>query len=71
MAENPNAAEIGYAEALAELDQILRQLDSADVDVDQLADQVARGNLLIRVCRERIEAARLQIQDLTGNELSE
>ena len=70
MAEDPNAAHIGYAEALAELDQILRQLDSADVDVDQLADQVARGNLLIGVCRERIEAARLQIQDLTGNEIT-
>lgn len=70
MAENHDTAQIGYAEALAELDQILRELDSADVDVDRLAERVTRANLLIRACRERIEAARLQIQDLTGTELT-
>ena len=31
-----------YAEALAELDTILDELESADVDVDRLADRVRR-----------------------------
>jgi exodeoxyribonuclease VII small subunit len=70
MTDSTDAPQIGYAAALTELDQILRELDMADVDVDQLADRVARANLLIRVCRDRIEAARLQIQDLTGTELA-
>ena len=70
MAENPDNAPVGYAEALAELDQILRELDSADVDVDRLAERVSRANLLILACRERIETARLQILDLTGTELT-
>jgi exodeoxyribonuclease VII small subunit len=61
-------AGIGYADALAELDAILKELDSSDVDVDQLADKVARAHLLIRVCRQRISAATLQIKNLTDHE---
>ena len=35
--------EVGYAEALDELDGILRELEGSDVDVDRLADRVARA----------------------------
>ena len=35
--------ELGYATALAELEQILSELEASDVDVDQLADRVARA----------------------------
>jgi exodeoxyribonuclease VII small subunit len=66
--EDQTLATLGYAEALTELDAILRDLDSSDVDVDQLADKVARAHLLIRVCRQRISAAALQIKDLTDQE---
>jgi exodeoxyribonuclease VII small subunit len=59
---------IGYADALAELDKILRELESSDVDVDQLADRVARANALIQVCRQRISAAAVQIRNLTDQE---
>jgi exodeoxyribonuclease VII small subunit len=65
---NEDLSGIGYAAALAELDMILKELDSSDVDVDQLAHRVARAHRLIEVCRQRIEAARLQIQDLSGTE---
>jgi exodeoxyribonuclease VII small subunit len=62
----------GYADALAELDLILRELESSDVDVDRLAERVARAALLIEVCRERIDRARLRIDeviaDLDGDE---
>jgi exodeoxyribonuclease VII small subunit len=59
---------IGYVDALAELDKILRELDSSDVDVDQLADRVARANALIRMCRQRISVAEVQIRSLTDRE---
>jgi exodeoxyribonuclease VII small subunit len=65
---NEDLSDVGYAEALAELDKILKELDSSEVDVDQLAHRVARAHRLIEVCRQRIEAARLQIQDLSGTE---
>ena len=47
---------IGYSEAVAELEQILEQLERPDVDVDVLARQVQRAAELIRMCRARIAA---------------
>jgi len=51
----------GYAEALAELERILAELDRDTVDVDVLASRVARASELIQFCRDRIAAARLQV----------
>jgi len=53
-----------YATALAELDQILRELEGADVDVDRLADRVGRATELIALCRDRIGNARLRIDEV-------
>ena len=59
--------DIGYAEALSELDTILRELEGSDVDVDRLAERVARAADLIAVCRDRIDAARLRIDDVIAD----
>ncbi len=58
--------EIGYAEALAELEKILAELERADVDVDVLATRVQRASDLIRLCRDRIGNARLRIDGVVG-----
>ncbi|MBU6315196.1 MAG: exodeoxyribonuclease VII small subunit [Acidobacteria bacterium] len=60
MSNQPEPA--GYAEALAELEDILADLESADVDVDVLATKVQRATQLIAFCRERIGSAKLQIE---------
>jgi exodeoxyribonuclease VII small subunit len=61
------AADIGYADALDELDEILRELEGSDVDVDRLADRVARAADLISLCRDRIGAARLRIDEVIAD----
>ena len=58
--------DIGYAEALDELETILAELEESDVDVDVLADRVARASELIRVCRERTGNAKLQIEKVVA-----
>ena len=69
MTSNPesNDADTGYAEALGELDVILRELEGSDVDVDRLADRVARAADLIALCRERIDNAKLRIDDVIAD----
>lgn len=57
----------GYATALSELSEILRELEASDVDVDKLADRVARATELIGVCRDRIGAARLRIDEVIAD----
>ena len=59
--------EIGYAQALDELDDILRELEGSDVDVDRLADRVARAADLIGACRSRISTARLRIDEVIAD----
>ena len=65
----------GYADALTELDSILRELESSDVDVDRLAERVARAAELINLCRDRISKARIRIDDviaeLDGNDTAD
>jgi exodeoxyribonuclease VII small subunit len=61
------AEELGYAEALAELEAILRELEAGDVDVDRLSERVSRARALIARCRERIGDARLQIEQVVSD----
>ena len=56
-----------YATAVTELGQILQELEASDVDVDKLADRVARATELIAVCRERIGTARLRIDEVIAD----
>jgi exodeoxyribonuclease VII small subunit len=60
-------AQPGYAAALAELDGILRELEGSDVDVDHLAERVARASELIRLCRAKISTAQLRIEQVTAD----
>lgn len=43
-----------YAEALAELHEILAQLQADSSDIDQLQERVERATHLIAYCRERL-----------------
>ena len=63
-ASEPSAVP-GYADALRELDTILRELESSDVDVDHHAERGGRAAELITVCRDKITAADLQIRQVT------
>ncbi|MCX6540315.1 MAG: exodeoxyribonuclease VII small subunit [Actinobacteria bacterium] len=57
---------LGYAAALSELEAILAELERDNVDVDRLASQVQRASELIRLCRERIGNAKLQIEHVVA-----
>lgn len=59
--------ELGYADALAELDRILAGLEGSDVDVDHLAEQVERASTLIALCRDRITAAQVRVEQVTAD----
>ncbi|MCH2433758.1 MAG: exodeoxyribonuclease VII small subunit [Acidimicrobiales bacterium] len=63
MSDQPGTDDgVGYAAALEELQQILTELEAESVDVDHLAARVERADRLIRLCRDRLEAATLKVQ---------
>jgi exodeoxyribonuclease VII small subunit len=62
MAELDDITQLGYAQAMDELETILAELESSDVDVDRLAERVARAAALIELCRARIDTARADVE---------
>lgn len=57
----------GYADAVAELEEILDELEADDVDVDRLAEQVKRAADLIELCRGRLEEARVEVTRIVAD----
>ncbi len=57
---------IGYAEAMAELEAILAEIEAEDVDVDVLSDRVKRAAELIKLCRQRIHDTRVEVEDIVS-----
>jgi exodeoxyribonuclease VII small subunit len=58
---------IGYADALAELERILGELEDDTVDVDVLAARVRRAADLLRLCRDRIASARVEVESIVAD----
>lgn len=67
MADTGHDETIGYADAMAELETILVDLEDDDLDVDVLAAKVERASTLIRLCRARIGAARVQVERVVAS----
>ena len=61
-AETGPGEPVGYGAALEELQEILSELESENVDVDRLASRVERAGTLIRLCQERLAATELQVE---------
>jgi len=61
MTENQN---LGYADALAELTEILDELEDENIDIDVLSSRVERAAELIRHCRGRIHVAQEQVASI-------
>ena len=61
-AETGPGEPVGYGAALEELQEVLSELESENVDVDRLASRGERAGALIRLCQERRAAAELQVE---------
>ncbi len=64
MAPKKDSTNVGYEEAVTELEEILEALSDDDIDVDHLAERVKRATELVKVCRDRIAAARLEVKEI-------
>jgi len=55
---------LSYETALQELEQLLARLESGDLPLEQLLSQYQRGAVLLKFCRDRLEAVEDQIKVL-------
>lgn len=58
-----------YKEAVAELEGILRQMQSPDCDIDKLSAYTSRALTLLKFCKEKLIKTEAEVQK-TLNEFS-
>lgn len=56
--------ELGFSAAVDELRAIVEELESDDLDVDLLADRVARAAAIVEWARARIDGTRFQVDEI-------
>ncbi len=57
-----------YAEAMARLEKIVAQIDSNELDIDQLADKIKEANELIAFCTAKLTKAEAEVEKLLAKD---
>lgn len=60
--------ELSYTEAIAEVEQILARMRSADMSIDELSGAVRRATELIGKCRKQLTTAEKEVERLINPE---
>jgi len=53
---------LSYKEAIGEIEEILRQIENDEPDVDQLSEKVKRLSSLVNWCREKLHNTEEEIE---------
>ena len=55
---------LSYKEAISEIEEILRQIENDEPDVDQLSEKVKRLSVLVSWCREKLHNTEEEIEKI-------
>lgn len=56
-----------YSEAFEELQQIVSEIESGEISVDQLSEKVKRATLLIRICKQKLTTTEEDVNRLLND----
>jgi len=56
--------EFSFSEAVNEIEDILKQIESGDLDVDKLSVEVKRASELIRQCQKKLRTTEEEINSI-------
>lgn len=60
--------EIKYEDAVREIEQIARDMDNGNLDIDQLGEKLKRAQVLIDYCKAKLTKAEEDINKLIHTE---
>ena len=58
------AKKVSYQEAIAEIEEILEQIENNELDVDELAEKVKRVSVLLKTCKEKLYKTNEQVEQI-------
>lgn len=56
--------EFSFTNAVAEIEKMLRKIESGDLDVDKLAVEVKRASELIKQCQKKLRATEEEVESI-------
>ena len=59
---------ITYTEAFSELQQIVQEMENADISVDELSDKSKRCTMLIKLCKDQQKKTEAEIAKIMQTE---
>lgn len=59
--------EIKYEDALAELESIAQKMEAGEYDIDELTVKLKRAQMLIKMCRGKLEKTDSDIKQILGS----
>jgi len=63
--------ELGFGEALGEIEQILARIEGDEVDIDQLATALGEAANLLDLCRKKIRRAEAEVEQVSQRLVAE
>lgn len=64
-AESLSQSEVlGFSQAMAELETILRRIEGEEIDIDRLAEELRRAAELLELCRGKIRKAEVEVNQI-------
>jgi len=58
---------LSFGEAVTEVEEILANLESDEVDIDTLGGEVKRAVELIQICKDKLEKTDKEVRDLVAD----
>lgn len=55
-----------YSQAIARLEKIVQQIDSNELDIDELSEKIKEANQIIAFCSEKLTKADREMEKLLG-----
>lgn len=60
-------AQVKYREAIERLDEIISQIESDEIDVDELSLQVKEAVNLVKLCKAKIDKAEMEVKQVVDD----
>jgi exodeoxyribonuclease VII small subunit len=54
--------QISYSEAIAAIDEILQQIETGELDVDELAEKVKHASELLKICKSKLFSTEKEVE---------